>query len=185
VLITFHANGSSARQAREDWQLLFEEGWLLLLLQSPNSLWKGAYNWEDEAGALEAAAGEYSRLTSSHSVDPSRIIAAGHSMGGKLAIELALSGKVPACGFIAVGPYISEDDIAALEGMAGKAQKLKGVILFGEADETIPQESIYSLAGRLEAHGHEVLVQHFAGIGHEFGAPIRHALSRAAGFILS
>jgi predicted esterase len=184
LVFALHANGSSAAEASQHWQSLVSAGWIAALPQSPNALWKGTYNWEDEERAREASMRQFAVLCQQYSIDRDRVIVGGHSMGGKLAIELALRGEVPSRGFLAVAPYISEDDLTSWEEFAGPSD-IKGVILFGENDETIPQESIYSLASRLEAQGIEVLVQHFEGIGHEFGAPIRQALSRAVDFILS
>jgi predicted esterase len=182
LLFALHANGSSAREASAHWQSLAEKGWLLALPQSPDALWKGSYNWEDGEGSLQVLAHLFEQARSSYPVDTKQVILGGHSMGGKLAMELAISGKITSRGFLSIAPYISEED---LQFEKVDQARFKGVILFGEQDETISHNNIYRMAERLEAEGVEVMVQHFEGLGHEFGAPIQQALERAVDFILS
>jgi predicted esterase len=187
VLFVLHSNGSSAKEASSHWHSLVEKGWLLALPQAPNALWKGSYNWEDGEETLQLLIDKYHQINQTHRLITDQVIMGGHSMGGKLAVELALRGKIPCRGFLVYAPYISEEDLTAWEPLIEKINKerFKGVLLFGELDETIPHNSIYRLAELLEVQGVEVLVQHIEGLGHEFGAPIQMALERSIDFILS
>lgn len=182
VLFALHANGSSAREAAGHWHSLVEMGWQLALPQSPSALWKGTYNWEDGPQTIEMLHDLYTQVGPAE-----QVLLGGHSMGGKLAVELALTGQIRSRGFIAVAPYISEEDLASWEALIEKThpENFRGVLFFGDQDETIPHSTIYELGERLEQQGIDVWVQHFDGVGHEFGLPIQQALEQAVAFILS
>jgi dienelactone hydrolase len=54
-------------------------------------------------------------LSEQYPIDRKRVVVAGFSMGGGLAIRLALSGALPARGFVGVGAFLPNiDDLVPL-----------------------------------------------------------------------
>jgi predicted esterase len=186
LLVALHSNGSSAREAGSHWAGLLDLGWLLALPESTEAVWKGNYNWVDINKSIAAVARCHEDVSRAYQLDPERLVIGGHSMGGRLAIQSALESALPARGFIAVGPYIAEDELDSLQMAIEmcKDYSLRGAIFFGEEDDTIPQKTIYNLVEQLEAQGVEVMLRRLPGVGHEFAPAIREALPEALDFVL-
>lgn len=186
LLIALHQNGGSAVEARSAWLGLVEEGMALAFPQSSRALWKGSFNWNDKDAAAKEIANHYQRICREYDVDRQHVIIAGHSMGAQLAIWLALSGTVKAKGFIAVGPYLPQEELEGWVELFEKRQgcELRGAILFGENDHTIPNGSIYNLVESLQKQCVEVKIERLPGVGHDFAPEFRQRLPEAVDFVL-
>jgi predicted esterase len=112
LLLTLHANASSAQEALRFWQPAAAFGWLVAAPQSTQAIWKDAYIWEDISKAFNQIQQQFEALQKQYGIDKNRIVIAGHAKGAEIAIQLALSGEIRTCGFIAFEPAnISIEDI--------------------------------------------------------------------------
>lgn len=187
LLIGLHANTSSARNSLLFWQPAATAGWLVAIPQSSQGIYSGAYVWDDRQVAEAETRKHYTSLIAQYTIDPQRIIIAGHSMGGETAIWLALNQSLPACGFIAIGPggpYM--DNLEEWEPLLNENLKtsLRGYFIIGEKDLTIPQENIHALVDRLNAAGVRCQIEIIPSARHDFEPLYAAALIRAIGFIL-
>lgn len=171
AVIFLHANMDTALSNLQRWGHLSAQGWLVFTPQSSQGLWTGAYMWPDYSAAKEELDGHYQRISSQYSLDEGRLIWGGFSMGGEIALEAVLRGDFPAAGFVLLapgGPKMSDLDEwqPLIDQAAGR--DLKGVILMGGADDTIPQENVRRLVTRLNAAGISTRLQTFPGLGHAY-----------------
>jgi predicted esterase len=188
LLIALHANGSTAQASMDFWKHAASQGWLVAAPQSSQAMWKDAYLWDD----LDVTQSEIERhlgsITQRYAVDAAHIVVAGHSMGGEVAIWLALSGVVEACGFIALGPggpTMDEPDTwRQLVDRAG-GRPLRGCLVYGDADHAISINGIKALASMLNHAGIACRLDRLPGVGHEFHPSYTAALLSGLEFVLA
>jgi len=176
LLLGLHSNMSSAQTSLPLWQPAASAGWLVAAPQSSQAMWKDAYGWDDLEVASQEIQHGYATLIRQFAVDQARSVTAGHSMGGEVAIWLALSGTIPAAGFLAVGPggpnmnqpeswqpWIDQ----AVQRQAGASGALRGCLIAGEADASISIESCHILGKMLNRAGIACQVVTVPGAGHD------------------
>lgn len=127
--------------------------------------------WDDLEIAQMEIEGHVATLLDQYAIDPDAIILAGHSMGGEVAIWLALTGNIDAKGFLAIGPAgpIMEHPErwqALVESAIDR--ELRGCILSGENDDSISTEGIQTLIEQLQETGFAYKHTQLPGVGHEF-----------------
>jgi predicted esterase len=127
----------------------------------------------------------YARLREQYAVDPNRVLVAGFSMGGELAIWLALTAAIQVRGFIAVGPggpYIQEPDNWAPLIEAGRERETRGYLVVGEQD-IFCYSGTQALATLLSLHDIPYELEVHPCLGHEYPPEFEQSLSRALQFI--
>jgi predicted esterase len=172
LLIGLHSNMHSAETSLPLWQPAASAGWLVAAVQSSQAMWSGAYVWDDLEITRQEVLHGYANITRQFAIDPHRTILAGHSMGGEAAIWLALSGAIPACGFLAVGPGgpnmdQPEDWQPWIDQAVQRRATLRGVILTGEADDSISIDSCFRLEEMLNRAGIPCQVETIPHAGHD------------------
>ena len=107
----------------------------------------------------------------------------GFSMGGGLAIQMAVTGAVSASGFIVVGPYLS--DLALLEPYldAAAARGLRGYIVMGQLEAPEGQELIRRIPPFLGEHGIPCELDEQPDLAHSFPDDFDQVLDRALTFL--
>ncbi len=193
MLLFLHANSDTAQNNLQHWAHLSSQGWLAAIPQSSWGMWTGAYGWTTYEATKAEILDHYKTLTRQYSIDSDSLVLGGFSMGGAMALQMTLNGDLPARGFILLGPaggMIDEIDAikdeewwAQIEG--GWRKSLRGVILIGEADETIPQEKIRKLAHKLNDAGIPTRLQTFPGLGHAYPPDFETVSNQAIDFIFS
>ena len=121
--------------------------------------------WDDLEIASQEVHHSYAALLDKFAVDRGRTVTAGHSMGGEVAIWLALSGTIPAAGFLAVGPsgpnmnqpeswqvWIDQ----AVQRQAGASGALRGCVIAGEADTSCSIEFLSYPGGNAQPGGYRL-----------------------------
>lgn len=154
-------------------------GFLLASAQSSQMCAKDQYCWDDQAEGEAEVSGALASLRASHRFDADRVILAGASQGGRLAIAMSLA--LPLCGFIAVVPAVRgvEEFAAHVESAAERG--VKGYIITGEKD--------YFLAGTeklqrfLDSNGVSCRIEVVEGMAHTFPKDFPERLARAARFV--
>lgn len=186
LLLALHGNGDNGTRSLQGWAPVAAAGWLLAALQSSQVASVNAYIWDDQATALGEVATQYAALQAQHTLDPTRVLIAGFSMGGETALRAALEGTIPARGFILLGPGgpgIDTPDswLPLIARAAGRG--LRGYVLIGEADNNIPQAEIRMLVDLLNSHGIPCLLETLPGMKHEYPADFGPVLGRALAFV--
>jgi predicted esterase len=187
VFLFLHGNDDTAKANLKHWHYLSTQGWLVALPQSSYAFWAGSHAWTDFETAAKEVEGYYAKLASEYALDPGQIVLGGFSMGAEAALGLALSGRIKAHGFVLLGPGGPfMDDLEKwgpfLEG--AKERGLRGVILMGLDDQTIPQDNVRTLVKKLNANGVPTDLKTFPGLGHGYPEDFEKVSRDALKFII-
>jgi len=171
LLVALHGNGATAQSSVDFWKPAASAGWLVGIPQSSQAMWKDAYVWSDLEAARTEIEQHFSLLSRQYAVDAVHTVLAGHSMGGELAIWLALSGALEVRGVVAVGaggPFMDnpEDWYELIQAFSGPPPRM--YLIYGEADQTIPRQNIHVLADMLYKAGFACEVENLPGVGREY-----------------
>jgi predicted esterase len=186
TVIFLHANQETAQKNLPHWQSLADQGWLVAIPQSRAAIWAEAYVWMDYESAAKEIEEHYSRLIKEYSVDTEKLLLVGFSMGAEVALAIALSGRIEVKGFILLGPGGPfMDDLTKWEPFIEQAKDkgLRGVILMGLADETIPQDNIRKLVKTLNENGVACDLKTYPDLEHEYPEDFDEFLPEALKYI--
>jgi len=171
TILFLHSNQDTAHSNIPHWQSLADQGWLVALPQSRNALWADSYVWINFESSAKEVVEHYARLIQEYSVDTERLLLAGFSKGAEVALGMALSGQIDVQGFILIGPGGPfMDDLTQWEPFIKQAKDegLRGVILIGLGDVTIPQDNIRTLVKTLNENGIACDLKTFPDLGHVY-----------------
>ncbi len=137
-------------------------------------------SWSGPVG--QAALAALDHIVEEFRGDPNRLYAAGISMGGYGAVELAIqypdrfAALVPVCGGLAVPPEIPSRRVAGrLSGTYTAAvQRLAGIpiwLFHGAADDIVPVTESRRLYAALQRVGADVQYTEYPGVGHNSWDP--------------
>lgn len=186
LLLALHGNNSTAESSVDYWRPAVDHGWLLALPQSSQVGGPDAYIWNDRDWAAREIKEHYATLCEQYAVDPDRVVVAGFSMGGELAIWLALSGAIEARGFIAVapgGPFMREPGCWNPLVEASQSRGLRGYIVLGEQD-AFCYDGVQALTTQLWSRGIACQLGMHPNLGHGFPPQFQCGLVRALEFML-
>jgi predicted esterase len=142
------------------------------------------FSWDDPQIAEEELADAYADLRGTYRPNAGKIVLAGFSQGGALAVSLALRGEpFPSCGFIAVSPAFDMDDdqVQASLRMAGQ-RGVRGFIVSGEQDPALVRTR--ALHGDMIRFGIPCELEVRTGLGHAFPKDFPETLARALRHVL-
>jgi predicted esterase len=186
LLIGLHSNAATAQDSLDFWRAAAATDWLAAAPQSSQTMWKGAYVWNDEDTARLEVQKHYAALLQRYSLDTERVVFAGHSMGAEMAMRLAISAAIPVQGFIAIGPggpYMDEPKQWEDLLKANPARGLRGYIIYGSEDRSIPQKNISRVVERLNRSGIPTEVECLSLVGHDFEVDYEESLLNGLNFI--
>ena len=186
AVIFLHGNQDTAKNNMPHWQSLSNEGWLVGLPQTTSALWADAYIWTDYESASEEVQAHFTRLNKEYNIDQERVILAGFSMGAEVALAMALDEKIKTKGFILLGPGGPfMDDLDKWKPLIEKAKNkgLRGVILMGLADDTIPQDNIRQLVKTLNQNGIPCDLKTYPELKHEYPPDFEDILQESLKYI--
>src|SRR5262249_45776663 len=172
LFLALHGNGDRAARALAGWRPIVARGWLLAAPQSSQIGATSAYGWFDEEVALREVAEQYATLRERFAIAADHVLLAGFSMGGEIALRLALRRTIPARGFLLLGPGGNMTDGAPEAWLPliaeAAATGLRGALLIGEEDANSSQDAVRVLAELLGAHGVPCMLETLPGLGHEY-----------------
>jgi len=186
LLIALHGNQSSADKTRPFWEPAAQDGWVVVIPQSNQAMQKNAFGWD----GLDTSFGYVKERFDELDVpfDSNKVVIAGHSMGGFVAIRMALEGMLPVCGFIVNGPavpYLDEDDELQKILPRAKERGLRAYFIVGEKDEAIFADNVVELADKLRAAGVPCEVEMIPDATHDPNPAYDPALRRGLAFVTS
>jgi predicted esterase len=184
LLIALHGNQSSAEKTRPFWEPAVGEGWVTVIPQSNQAMQKNALGWDGLDTSFAYVKERFERLDMPF--DSKRVVIAGHSMGGFVAIRMALEGMLPVCGFIVNGPAVPYlDEEAELEKILpqAKARGLRAYFILGEKDDAIFIPKVIELADKIKAAGIACEVEMVPDSTHDHNPMYDPALRRALAFV--
>jgi pimeloyl-ACP methyl ester carboxylesterase len=118
--------------------------------------------------------------------DPSRVVLAGHSMGGLVAIQLTLMGAPNVRGFVAIGPAVPFLDAPEeLEAVLIPARQrgVRGYFTVGAKDNAIFADKIHALSEKLQSAGIVCELETIPDATHDYSPAYDAALLRALVFM--
>jgi predicted esterase len=190
LCVVFHGNDSNPQAHAEFWRSLSISGWLVALPQSSRAgeqpdtfIWNtpglAEWNFQEVQNCLN-------EIKHNYKIDLSRIILAGFSMGGGLAIETVLGGHIPSLGFIAVAPYVPYQYVDPQSNYSDfvKTRAVRGYCIVGEQD-SFAVEGAAALASRLPNIGISCLVEQHPDLEHDYPPDFEESLFKAVNYVSS
>ncbi|MCY3413033.1 MAG: hypothetical protein INQ03_15455 [Candidatus Heimdallarchaeota archaeon] len=164
LFVALHGQSSILSQELEVLKSIEEAGYQIIQPQTYNRYWSGITTgyWPEYNKSLSQIEAQLPDFTLP-------CITGGLSMGGGLAIVLALSGRIPCKGFIVVAPGgIHRDDPEQWRDLidASPNKEIKGLIIRGTEDQAISLEYTETLVEILNEKGVEVQFMQIEGLGH-------------------
>ncbi len=169
LLIAMHGNNHNAAYEADLWSTPSRTGWLVTLAQSSQVSGVNSYVWTDRDKSIAEIQAHYNALCSDYPLDPERLVLGGFSMGAETSIHMALTGLLPARGFVAVapgGPNTSHPELwqPLIEQAWGRG--VRGYIIVGGLDNAA--EPTRQMVEMFKAGGIECMLEDHADLGHEF-----------------
>ncbi len=184
LLLALHGRGGNARDPLPHWSEALSAGLILALPQSSQVMGSESFSWDDPERARQELGDHYRALQRDHPVDTVRVVLAGYSQGGALALSLALQGDpVPPRAFILVAPSplpAFGTLEAAIENAT--ARGLQGWIWTGQRDPSL--EATKELHRFLVEGGLDCQLHVEPDVGHEFPPDFASKLKSAVTFLV-
>ena len=179
LVIALHGGAGYKEQHLEYWEAVRQKGWLVLAPQSTQPIYPGAYSWIDGGQGVEDLIFYIEKVLKEYPIDSQRVVIAGFSQGGGMAVYAALSNKVNVHGFISVGAYWTDPD--ALTPLAKDARPMRGYFVTGEKDRAL--DKIREIQNILKENNIPFAEELHPELGHEFPPDFEKSFDKAIGFI--
>ncbi len=180
LLIVLHGRYSSAERDVPFWKSALKYGWILAMPQSSQPSSSLSFVWDDRAKAMDEVAGHLDSLVEKYPIDRDKIVIAGFSQGAARAIELVMSQRIKANGFIAVVPGTM--DIDELKRWADVA-KVRGVLISGGRDPRY--EMFQQIREIFTQKDVSLMFENYPEMPHEFPNDFETVLQKGLDFVCS
>jgi predicted esterase len=178
LLIALHGRYSSAERDFSSWKSAVDHGWILATPQSSQPSSSLSFVWDDREKAMNEVADHVNSLIKKYAID-NKIVIAGFSQGAARAIELVMSERIKANGFIAVVP--GTIDLNELSVWADSA-KTRGVLISGGRD---PRYGLFQQVKQIFTQKNVPLMfENYPEMSHEFPNDFEAALRNGLDFIM-
>ena len=176
LLITLHGRNGNKESDLARWELARQRGWLVLVTQSTQPVFQGAYHWDNPIRALEDLLFYYEQVSQKYEIDPQRTIIAGFSQGSGMAIYTALKGNLPVRGFIGIGTWWADAG-----ELVGENKNIRGYFITGEKDHTLDRAR--EIQAVLKDNAVPFSEEVHAELGHAFPPDFEKSFDAAIEFI--
>lgn len=186
LLIALHGNQSTAEKTSPFWEPALEDGWAVVIPQSNQAMQKNALGWDGLETSFAYVKERFEALDIPFNSE--KVVIAGHSMGGFVAIRMALEGMLPVRGFIVNGPavpYLDEEGELQKILPQAKERGLRAYFIVGEKDDAIFADKVIELAEKMKAVGIPCEVELIPDATHDPNPAYDPALRRGLAFITS
>jgi len=182
MLLALHGNNRTMQDTAPSWQSVVRDGWVLAVPQSSEiATTPGFFVWNDRDRAARDLETHLATLRARLSLDATRSVLGGFSMGARLAVELGLRGHFLTKRILAVGTWLPDFEMLRV----------------GLDRSNVQMSRVYVVVGRHDASGYEGsmrLVDHVRMLGgsadieihdggHEEPGDMSAALRRALEFL--
>jgi predicted esterase len=186
LLIALHGRGNNDSDFATPWKAVLAKGMILAVPRSSQPMSSQTYRWDDLAKAEQEIVAAYSTVSNSCSIDARKVILAGFSQGGALAIYLCLKRSLPSVGFAAVAPSLSISPQGSEEWptqiRSNKGKGLRGWLSIGDRDPHF--ENMKALRAEMDKVGLDCHFSIEEGLGHEYSKGFDQELGSAIHFLL-
>ncbi len=179
LIIILHGRNGDKKTALERWEFAKGMGWAVLSAQSTQPLFPGSYCWDDPVTGLQDIQFYLEQILDVYPIDREKIVIGGFSQGSGMAIYGALSGGIPANGFITGATWWQ--DVESLAALAAKAKDIRGYFISGGKDYTL--ERAREIQAVLDQHNVAFEEEFYPDLGHEFPVAFEKSFTRALEFI--
>ena len=182
VLVALHGNNRKMQDTVPSWQSVVQHGWVLAVPQSSEiATTPGFFVWNDRDRAARDLGAHLATLRARLSLDSTRSVLAGFSMGARLALELGLSGRFLSKRVLAIGTWLP--DVGMLEVTLDRsvAADSRVYVVVGRHDASGYEGSLW-LVDRLRTLGGSAEIEIRDG-GHEEPGDMPATLQRALEFL--
>jgi predicted esterase len=180
LLIVLHARNSSAERDVPFWESAVNRGWILAMAQSSQPSSPLSFVWDDREKAMNEVIEHLDPLIEKHPINKDKIVVAGFSQGAARAIELVMSERITANGFIAVVPgTINLDELNRWTDSA----KVKGVLISGGKDPRY--EMFQQIKEIFTQKDIPLMFENYPEMAHEFPNDFEAVLHKGLEFILN
>jgi len=179
LLIALHGGAGNKDSNLEYWEIARKKGWLVLSPQSTQPLYPGAYSWIDGEQGMDELILYIEKISKEYAIDPQRIVMAGFSQGGGMAVYAALSGRIRFHGFISIGTYWADPN--SLMPIAREVKSVRGYFITGAKDRTL--DKIKEIQKILKENNIPFTEELHSDLGHEFPPDFETAFDKAIDFI--
>ena len=183
LLLALHSRGATAPAFARNWESAADGGVVVAVPQSSQMCASDQYCWDDEAKAAVEVEQAYARLAEECRFDPDRVILAGASQGGRLAIKAALKGEpFRSRGFIVVVPALRDISEFTVHLSAASSRGVRGYMVVGDKDRFY--KGACDLRDAMQVNGFACAMDVRPGMGHSFPKDFGETLPRALEFVL-
>ncbi len=175
-LIALHGRNGNKESHLKFWDVARRRGWLVLVPQSRQALFEGAYCWDNSEQGLRDILFHVEEITAAYKIDPKSVVIGGFSQGSGMGIYTALKGNMGARGFIGIGTWWQN-----AADFAGERQTVRGYFVTGEKDHTL--ERVREIQDVLKENKIDFTEEVHPDLGHEFPADFERAFDQAIDFI--
>lgn len=184
LIFSIHWRGDNAYHFSAFWDdERLKDRFTMAFPQSSQPFGPESFCWDDWNLAKQELHESYQKADQSYNFDRDRLIVAGASQGGKLALELALEeNEMPAKGFIAIVLAVREVSQYASLIEKAAARGIRGVIMTGDQDHFYSE--VEGLCAEFEKHGMAYKLMVTEGLGHFIPDDFPDQLLEAVDFIL-
>jgi len=145
LLIGLHGNKGDGPYTLAKWSALTGDGWLVAVPQSTQLLSPGLSDriWDNRERGIGEIRDHLASLNNSYTIDPDHVVLGGYSMGGGLAVWMALQQVIKTRGFISLGPAMMPGELEALPALLERQRPvgLRGYFIVGDEDAMCLQAS--------------------------------------------
>lgn len=182
LLLVLHGNYSSAEDAAQHWRTASLDQWLVVLPQSTQPGGPGSFVWNDRDWTEEEVRFHYASIVDRYEVDESRTVLAGFSMGARWAMWFALTGLLPANGFIAISPFLPDPARFKPLIAAARDRELRGYLVVGEQDMEAKAGAL-EVSGSMKSEGLGCELEIHPDLGHDYPTEFDEVLGRALAYV--
>lgn len=181
LLIALHGGGENATEFSAHWQAAVDDGWLVAVPESSQLRSPNAHAWYDRPRAIHEVRTHYESIGRNQALDRNRVVLAGFSQGGALAIWMALTGTIPVRGFVGVAP--PAQDVKEIKSLLehNVARRVRGYFVVGDNDFVF--EGTRQLHDLLRSHDMPVEFELRPSLTHAVPEDFAKSLRRALTFI--
>jgi predicted esterase len=188
VLIALHSNGETPQQTLSGWGRAAQDGWLVSMPISPSCFWAGSgHFWVDHETSAQEIIAQTHELGKKYNLDLDSIVLAGFSMGGEIALWMALKEVIQARGFLLLGPggplFDNPEQWLPILDEA-KGLDLRGYIIFSEDDLTIQPPKIRQVVELLNHYQIPTQLEVRKNLSHEYPPDFREVIAKATSYLL-